>query len=160
MKFDSFYAAESIRIKNEVDKSMEEDPTPAQLPKLVKRQSKNATISQLVRQNTVHELQKKKKQVGREYRIITAGDDGMIFWWNLTYSPPMQPSQTDSLVVFVDVKTIVNIRPVHEIHLTASAQIYCVSILKNVLTICQNDGIMSYYTCNYGGIEDEETPTD
>lgn len=72
----------------------------------------------------------------------------------------MQPSQSESLVVFVDVKTILNIRPVHEIHLTASAQIYCVSIFKNVLAICQNDGIMSYYTCNYGGIEDEETPTD
>lgn len=50
VKFDSFYAAESIRIKNEVEKEMEEDPTPNPLlPKLVKRHSKKTTISQLVR---------------------------------------------------------------------------------------------------------------
>jgi hypothetical protein len=37
---------------------------------------------------------------------------------------------------------------------------YCIVVGRNVMIIGQNDGILSYYSCKYGSIEDEDkTPT-
>ena len=44
----------------------------------------------------------------------------------------------------------------HQIHLTENSQIYALIIGPNALTICQNDGIMSFYKVNYEEIKDEE----
>jgi len=44
--------------------------------------------------------------------------------------------------------------------LSSNAQMYCIVVGRNVMIIGQNDGILSYYSCKYGSIEDEDkTPT-
>ncbi len=57
----------------------------------------------------------------REYRLISGGEDGLVMWWNLLYSPVKDSTDDDSMLRFVDVKQIQNIKPAHEIHLTVSA---------------------------------------
>lgn len=74
-------------------------------------------------------------------------------WWNITYQA--QSPRESGLIVHVDLAHVQNLKPAHEIHLANNAQIYSVVVGKDVLVICQNDAIMSFYSCKYGSIEDE-----
>jgi hypothetical protein len=53
------------------------------------------TISQIVQKNKLNQLKLKKNEIlpgQREYRLISGGDDGMVKWWNIVYTPTM-PTQ-------------------------------------------------------------------
>lgn len=102
VRFDEYYMCEQIKLKAKSEKMPElKELAGDTTPKLMRRNSKNVTISQLVRQSTFQEL-KKHPHIGREYRLITGGDDGMIMWWNIPYSPEKPADPIDSLVVFAD----------------------------------------------------------
>ena len=60
------------------------------------------------------------------------------------------------MVIIVDPKTVTTIKPAHEIYLSVSAQMYCINVAQNILTICQNDGILSFYACTYECLLEEE----
>ena len=65
-------------------------------------------------------------------------------------------SQQAKMVVYVDPAVVPTLKPVHEIHLSTTAQMYSIIVGKNILTICENAGIMSFYSCTYGSLLDEE----
>jgi len=51
------------------------------------------TISERVQKNNHLKLKKNEILPGqREYRLISGGDDGMIKWWNVVYTPSI-PTQ-------------------------------------------------------------------
>lgn len=65
-------------------------------------------------------------------------------------------SQLAKMVVYVDPAAVPTLKPAHEIHLSTTAQMYSIIVGKNILTICENAGIMSFYSCTYGSLLDEE----
>ena len=89
--------------------------------------------------------------------MITGGEDGLIKWWNVVYTPSMpSQQQLDTSIVAVNPQQVTNLKPAHEIYLSVSAQMLCVNIAKNILTICQSDGILSFYSCSYECLLEEE----
>lgn len=92
----------------------------------------------------------------REYRIITGGEDGMILWWNITvpFNPEAvvpnlaQDHQTRVLHV-QESADLVQIKPVHQVHLTESAQFYGILVGPETAMFAQNDCILSFYGVKY-----------
>jgi len=89
------------------------------------RSSKN-TLVELLRKNTNRSLAKATVEQ-REYRIVSSGEDGMIFFWNvlapysgnnLSHVESNDMRNPMSLHVKVQPQNVTIPRPVHQIHLT------------------------------------------
>ena len=66
----------------------------------------------------------------REYRVLTAGEDGCVYFWNIMASYNGQDfskvenvnvTQTSDLFVKVDPQQVSLVRSIHDIHLSADA---------------------------------------
>ena len=79
----------------------------------------------------------------------------MIMWWNIPYCP-IKSVSGDELLKFVEIDQITNLKPAHEVHLCVNAQIYSLIVGKNILAICQNDGITTFYKSCYTSMLEEE----
>lgn len=71
----------------------------------------------------------------REYRLLSGGEDGVVMWWNILYTPISLQTKDDSMLSFVDPKEIENLKPCHEIYLSRTAQMYGIIIGQNVISI-------------------------
>ena len=61
----------------------------------------------------------------------------------------MNEAQTSDLFVRVDPQQVAAVRSIHDIHLSADAQIYCMVIGLDKTTFVDNTGIMTYYQCKH-----------
>jgi len=73
----------------------------------------------------------------REYRVISGGEDGMVFFWSfmadynghdLSKVDVADHRNPASLLVKVNPSHVAPIRSIHEIHLTVEAQLYTIVI--------------------------------
>lgn len=84
-----------------------------------RRQSKDRLVD-LLRQNTRRQSVRDGQQT-REYQMITAGEDGMIFWWNfeapyitdLSAITPADPRRPNDMLTVVKSNEIETIRSIH-----------------------------------------------
>ena len=91
-----------------------------------------------------------------EYRIVTSGEDGNVFFWsaiapyngndlrNIEISLQDQRNPMN-LLVRVDPRTVPHIRALHQFHLTETGQIYAIVLGKQFATFVDNTGILTYY---------------
>jgi hypothetical protein len=87
----------------------------------------------------------------KEYRMVTGGEDGMIMWWNFS-APTLKVTQEPSANLLLIVKPsplLPTIRPVHQIHLSESAQFYAIVLGPHTHLFAQNDCILSFYNVDY-----------
>ena len=85
---------------------------------------------------------------------MTAGEDGCVYFWNIMSSYLGQDlskvenfnvASPNDLIVRVLPRQVHQVRSIHDIHLTADSQIYCIVIGPEVTTFVDNSGIMTYY---------------
>ena len=179
IKFDNFHMRKQIEMmkkqkseqvfaEHDIDFSAEEtmeeskQESTAQKIRLARRISKVAKLSEVLRKNSSIE----RGETGssdREYRLITAGEDGNIFWWSFRHSYSDDLSAIDfdlsnpmNLFLQVNPSSVPTLQSMHQIHLTENSQIYALILGPNALTICQNDGILTFYKVLYEEIKDEE----
>ena len=80
----------------------------------------------------------------REYRLLTAGEDGMVFWWS--FKAPYIEDLTaidkvnmenlpQSLFLKVSPSKVSSLQSIHAIHLTETAQIYGLILGPTQMTI-------------------------
>ena len=113
---------------DDTEESKDRDNTTAQKIRYARKISKLAKLSEVLRRNS---------SVGssmdgtaeREYRLLTAGEDGMIFWWSfkapyiddLTAINNVNMENPQSLFLKVSPSKVHSLQSVHAIHLTETA---------------------------------------
>ena len=134
------------------------------------RGSKNRIID-LLRKNTTRSIVQKDGQQlqKREYRVITSGEDGMVFFWNVLasfngndYSKVENVDMRNpmSLLVKVNPNHVAPIRSIHDIHLTETGQIYALIVGPKMTTLVDNAGIMTYYEVKHLTPEEDAIETE
>lgn len=122
------------------------------------RKGSQGRLVELLRRTTTQRSVKLAMGPEREYRIVTAGEDGTIIWWNLTapYNGD-DLSHVDRSIMREDHKLLVTVRPqqltpvrsIHEIHLSETAQIYAIVCGPKMTTFVDNTGIITHYAVTY-----------
>jgi hypothetical protein len=129
IRFDNYYLAEVIKVQEQQKRiEMEMQSKRIQLDwenalLKPKAREKKMTISQTVQRSRLLKLKKNEILPGqREYRLISGGDDGVIKWWNLVYTPSIpSENQIKQMIVAVDARTITNLKSCHELYLAVNA---------------------------------------
>jgi len=129
-------------------------------------QSKNRLVELLRRTTKTRSLTDADEiQDRREYRLISAGEDGFVFFWNVLapynsndLSKVEMQFVQDPMHYFVRVQPsqVQLVRPVHQMNLTVTAQLYAVIIGPMMTTFVDNTGIMTYYKVAHRSTEEDE----
>ena len=90
--------------------------------------SKIAKLSDVLRRNTSIDNMA-DGQNDREYRLLTSGEDGMIFWWSfkspyiedLTSVEQVDTSNPMSMFLKVNPAKVPTLQSIHQIHLTENS---------------------------------------
>ena len=124
------------------EESKGKESSTAQQIKYARKISKLSKLSEVLRRNS---------SVGsgmdgaadREYRLLTAGEDGMVFWWSfkapyiedLSAIDKVNMENPQSLFLKVSPSKVQSLQSVHAIHLTETAQIYGLILGPTQMTI-------------------------
>lgn len=117
------------------------------------RKSSKSNLVDLLRKNTTRSLTI-AGGLQREYRLISAGEDGMVFFWNVLASyngndlskVEVQDQRNPmNLLVKVQPGNVTPLRSIHQIHLTETGQLYALIIGPKLTVFVDNTGIMTFY---------------
>ena len=115
----------------------------AQKIRLARKISKISKLSEVLRRNSSIGRDE-RGSTDREYRLITAGEDGNIFWWSFrqSYNDDLSAIEkvdlTNPMSLFLQVRPldVPTLQSIHQIHLTENSQIYALILGPSALTIC------------------------